>query len=92
MTIKRITIALAASIVIYTSTFVICRATGSGVLSSGPLDWMFSLLVAPGFYVAERVGIKSEIATLILCWALYAPLFGAVFDLGIKLIRRRRFS
>ncbi len=89
---KRITIAVLASMVIYAFAFTICRATGSGVLNSGPLDWLFNLLVTPGFYVANRFGIESGVATVVLCWALYAPLLVAAIALAIKISRRRRFS
>ena len=92
MAMKRITIAGLGGMVVYAFAVAICRATGSGVLSSGPLDWLFNLLVTPGFYIADRFGIHSEIATLVLCWALYAPVLAAAIALAMNISRRRRFS
>jgi hypothetical protein len=77
---KRILIAIIGSFVIYTGLFMLCRTTGSGVLSSGPLDWLFNILFMPGAYIADFVNIKSEAATAILCWVVFAPIFGVLVD------------
>jgi hypothetical protein len=77
---KRILIAFIGSLVIYVGLFMLCRLTGSGVLSSGPLDWLFNVPFMPGAYFAEGLGIKSDSVTAILCWLVFAPIFGVLAD------------
>lgn len=78
MSIKRIIIAIIGSVIIYGALLWACRATGSGIFSNGPLDWLFHILVKPGFYLGELFDIKSELMIVIVCFLVYVPIFGVI--------------
>ena len=87
---KRILIAIVSSIVIYGALLFVSSATGSGILSSGPLDWLFNALVSPGFYLAERLELKSELMIVAMCWLTYVPIIGVTVYGLISFATRKR--
>ena len=87
---RRLFVAIGGSVLIYAAALLACRVTGSGILSSGPLDWLFNILVVPGLYLADFFGVRSELLTVTLCWLVYAPILGVFVDAGITFVQRRR--
>jgi hypothetical protein len=86
---KRLSVAIFGSMLIYAAVFFVCRVTGSGILSSGPFDWLFNILLMPGLHLTDFFGIRSELVTATLCWLVYAPILGVFVDAGIKFVHRR---
>lgn len=88
---KRITLATVGSLVFYWALFFLARVTGSGVLSSGPLDWLFTALFYPGVFLCERVfGFDSEWQMVLVCWLVYAPVFGFLSDVALRSLRKKK--
>jgi hypothetical protein len=87
---RRLSVAIGGSVLIYATALLVCRVTGSGILSSGPLDSLFNILFVPGLYLADFFGIRSELLTVTLCWLVYAPILGVLVDVGVTFVHRRR--
>jgi len=75
---KRILISMIGGAVIYGLLGFLCSYTGSGILSSGPLDWLFNILIAPGLFFAENLVSLPDAAIGILCWLTYIIIFGVI--------------
>ena len=74
---------------IYALLFLLCRATGSGVLSSGPLDWLFDLLLLPSsliYYIISKLhpGPEFDDYFFLPSMLCYVFIFGALFYSVIK--------
>lgn len=76
---------------VYALLFLLCRTTGSGILSSGPLDWLFDLLILPSMLVYSLIekiapGPEFDAYFALPSILLYVLLFGTLIRLAIKTI------
>jgi hypothetical protein len=66
-----------------------CRMTGSGILSSGPLDWLFDLLILPSTLIYSIIakihpGPESDDYFPLPSVLFYVFIFGVILHFALK--------